>query len=132
MTARVACDASALVAVLLDSGPDGVWAARELTGTELVAPALLPFEVANVIRRHERSAQVSGDQAAQAYADAQALTVELWPFELLADRVWELRHNLSAYDASYVATAELAGATLVTLDAALAQAPGIRCRVAPR
>ena len=56
-------------------------------------------------------------------------SVEHWPYELLAGRVWQLRHNLSSYDASYVALAELTSTTLVTLDRRLAGAPGVRCSV---
>jgi predicted nucleic acid-binding protein len=125
----VVCDASALVAVLLDSGPDGQWATDALAGEPLAAPALLRFEVANVVRRHELAAIVSADQAAQAHADLLDLAIEEWPYELLAPRVWELRRNLSSYDASYVAVAELAGATLVTLDRRIAGAPDVRCPV---
>jgi predicted nucleic acid-binding protein len=55
---------------------------------------------------------------------------EQWPHELLASRVWELRDNLSSYDASYVALAEITGAPLVTLDRQIALAPGLRCAVA--
>ena len=112
------------------SGPDGHWAAGAVRGTDLLAPALLPFETANILRRHELAGLVSGDLAAQAHADLGDLAVELWPYELLAGRVWELRRNLSSYDASYVALAELAGATLVTLDRRMATAPGIGCAVA--
>ena len=57
-------------------------------------------------------------------------TIEQWPYELLATRAWELRRNLSSYDASYVALADLTGATLVTLDARVGRAPGLRCAVA--
>lgn len=130
MKGRVVCDASAVVALLLDSGPDGRWAAGQLTGAALMAPTLMGFEAANVIRRHELAEQVSPDQAAQAHADLRELAIELWPYELLAERAWELRHNLSIYDASYVALAELVDAVLVTLDGRLAEAPGPRCRVA--
>ena len=73
---------------------------------------------------------VSADQAAQAHADLLDLTVEQWPYELLAPRVWELRHNLSSYDASYVALAELIGARLITLDRKIGRAPELRCPVA--
>ncbi|MDQ6752390.1 MAG: type II toxin-antitoxin system VapC family toxin [Actinomycetota bacterium] len=69
-------------------------------------------------------------EAAQAHADLLALSVEEWPYELLAPRVWALRHSLSSYDASYVAVAELTGATLVTLDRHIAGAPNLRCSVA--
>jgi predicted nucleic acid-binding protein len=126
----VVCDASALVAVLLDSGPDGQWATDAVRGAVLTAPALVRFEVANVIRRQELAGIVSADQAAQAHADLLDLAIEEWPYELVAARVWELRRNLSSYDASYVAVAELAGTTLVTLDRRIAGAPGVRCAVA--
>ena len=55
--------------------------------------------------------------------------IEPWPHELLAARAWELRHNLSSYDASYVTLAELIGAMLVTLDGRIAGAPGVRCTI---
>jgi predicted nucleic acid-binding protein len=122
-------DASAVVALLLDSGPNGRWATENLSGRELVAPALMPFEAANVIRRHELAASIGVDQAAQAHADLLDLSVVLWPHEVLAQRAWELRKNLSIYDATYVALAELVDCALVTLDARIARAPGVRCRV---
>lgn len=130
MRPRVVCDSSAVVALLLDAGPDGQWVTQALMGADLVAPSLVSFEVSNIIRRHELAGLVSGDQAAQAHADLLALSVEEWPYELLAPRVWALRHNLSSYDASYVAVAELTGATLVTLDRHIAGAPNLRCSVA--
>jgi predicted nucleic acid-binding protein len=128
--ARVVCDASALVAVLLDSGPDGHWATEALTGTDVAAPSLLMFETANIIRRHELAGLVSADQAAQAHADMLDLAIEQWPYELLASRAWRLRRNLSSYDASYVALAELKDATLVTLDRRIGRVPNLRCTVA--
>ncbi len=130
MSRRVVCDASALVALLLDEGPDGSWATEALSGADLAAPALVAFETANIIRRHELADLVSSDQAAQAHADLLDLAVELWPYELLAGRAWELRRNLSSYDASYVALAELTGATLVTLDRRIGRVPDLRCSIA--
>lgn len=130
MSARVVCDASALVALLLDSGSDGRWATGALTGAGLIAPALVGFEAANIIRRHDLAGLVSRDQAAQAHADLLDLAIEHWPYEILAPRAWELRHNLSVYDASYVALAEFAEATLVTLDPRISAAPGARCTIA--
>lgn len=129
MTGNVVCDASAIVALLLDAGPEGCWAAEQLTGAELLAPDLLMFEAANVIRRQELSGLVSAGQAAQAHRDLLDLAIEQWPYELLAQRIWELRANLSAYDGSYVALAELTGATLVTLDRRIGGAPQLRCRI---
>ncbi len=129
MSGPVVCDASALVGVLLDSGPDGRWATDAIDGASLLAPSLLPYEVANVIRRHAESGATSADQAAQVHADLLDLAIEYWPYEALAGRVWELCSALTAYDASYVALAEMVDAPLVTLDRRSAGAPGTRCRV---
>lgn len=129
MTERLVCDASALVALLLDGGAVGEWVAARLSGAALVAPALVDFETSNVIRRQELAGVVSPDQAAQANADLMDLPIERWPYELLGSRVWQLRHNLSSYDASYVAVAEQVGAPLITLDSRLAHAPGPRCAI---
>ena len=115
--------------MLLDSGPDGQWATSALTGADLTAPNLIGFEAANIIRRHEVAGVVTSDQAAQAHNDLLALTIEEWPYELLASRAWELGRNLPIYDASYVALAELVGCILVTLDRRISVAPGIRCAV---
>jgi predicted nucleic acid-binding protein len=124
------CDSSAIAALLLDSGPEGQWVTQALESSEIAAPALVTYETANVLRRHELSGQISRDQSAQAHADLLDLAIELWPYDLLAARAWELRLNLSIYDAAYVALAEITDLTLITLDKRLAKAPGIRCRIA--
>lgn len=130
MSGHLVCDASALAALLLDSGPDGRWVAEALSGAELVAPSLVGYETDNIIRRHELAGLISADQAAQAHADLLDIAIEQWPHELLAPRAWQLRHNLSIYDASYVALAELVDASLVTLDRRIAGAPGPKCTIA--
>jgi predicted nucleic acid-binding protein len=130
VSAPVVCDASALVALLLDAGPDGRWSAQALAGSELAAPSLVGFETANIIRRHELAGLISPDQAAQAHADLLDLAIEHWPHGLLAAPAWRLRRNLSIYDASYVALAELLETTLVTLDRRIGRTPGVRCNVA--
>lgn len=123
-------DSSAVVAMLTDAGPDGRWATAELRdATELMAPALMPFEVDNILRRHELAGLLSRDQAAQAHADLVAFDVVAWPHEVVADRIWGLRSNLTAYDASYVALGELLDAPLVTLDDRIGRASGHRCEV---
>jgi len=119
-----------VVAILLDSGPDGRWATTAVADADLAAPSLFPFEAANIIRRHELAGVISADQAAQAHSDLIDLAVEHWPYEVLVPRAWELRHNLTSYDASYVALAELLEATLVTLDLGIGRAPDLRCTVA--
>lgn len=130
MSAQLVCDASAVVAMLIDSGPDGRWATAALTDAELAAPSLIAFEAANIIRRHELAGMISSDQAAQAHRDLLDLAIEAWPYELLAGRSWQLRRNLSIYDASHVALAELLGSTLVTLDKRISGAPDLGCAIA--
>ena len=129
MSTGIVCDASALAALLLDAGADGEWATQAISDAPIAAPTLLPYETANVIRKHELTGQISPDQAAQAHADLLDLAIELWPYDLLATRAWELRQNLSIYDATYVALAEATNLTLVTLDARIAKAPGIKCKI---
>jgi len=96
---------------------------------DLFAPTLLPYECSNVIRRAELSGAISVDQAVQAHADLLDLAVDLWPYDVLATRAWELRANLSSYDAAYVALAEILAAPLVTLDERIRRAPDITCSV---
>lgn len=128
MTDRVTCDASVLVAMLVDGGPSGQWAATTLTAaSDLLAPHLAMFEAANILRRHQLAELISGEQAAQAHADLLDLAIELWPYELLAPRAWQLRRNLTVYDGSYVALAEMTNTTLATLDTRIARAPGVSC-----
>lgn len=120
-------DASAAVALLVDTGPDGDWAGHVLAGQHLVAPHLMPVEAANILRRAAARGEISADAAALAHANLIALGVDLYPYEPFAGRVWELRENLTAYDAWYVALAENLGARLATLDGALCRAHGPRC-----
>lgn len=120
-------DASTVVAGLVDSGDAGRWAEHILFSDVLVAPHLLPVEVTNVLRRSSNAGHVSADVAALAHADLLDLRVELFPYAVVAERVWELRGTITAYDAWYVAVAELLDAPLATLDRRLADAPGPRC-----
>ena len=134
MSARAVCDASAIVALSLDAGPDGRWVAERLAGAGLSAPSLVLFESSNIIRRHEIAGLVSADQAAQAHADLLDVAIEYWPYELLGSRVWELRLNLSCYDASYVAVAELTDGRSTAAGprrAAALLAPAARCSRRP-
>jgi len=127
-------DASLVVAALVDAGPDGRWAESELVSGPLAAPHLLLVEVANILRRAVRTGVVPGEIAGLAHADLLDLNVELFPYELVASRVWGLRATVTAYDAWYVALAEQLDAPLATLDRKLSRAPGPRCtfRLPPR
>lgn len=86
MRPRVVCNASAVVALLLDAGPDGRWATNALAGADLAAPSLWAFEAANIVRRQEHAKRITTDQAAQAHADMLDLAIEQWPYELLVPR----------------------------------------------
>lgn len=122
-------DASVVVAFLLDDGPDGRWADERIREAGLVAPHLLPYEAANVVRRTAARGAIDDTHGAQALDALFKLDVDLVALASVANRVWELRQNLTVYDASYVAVAERLGARLVTLDGRLAAAPGLRCEV---
>ncbi|MEL6195789.1 MAG: type II toxin-antitoxin system VapC family toxin [Myxococcota bacterium] len=122
-------DASVVVAALLDSGPAGSWAEKVLEDESLSGPHLLPAEVSNIIRRLNRAGDITPETANAVYDDLIALDIELAPFRPLANRIWELRTNVTSYDAWYVALAESLNVRLVTLDEKLARATGIRCDV---
>lgn len=122
-------DASAVVAVLADAGPAGAWVMDTVTSAHLAAPALLPFEVANVLRRLELAGRLSADLADLAHADLLDLAVDFWPWGATAATAWPLRGNLTAYDAAYVALAVELGCPLVTLDLRLARSAAALCQV---
>jgi predicted nucleic acid-binding protein len=124
----VVVDASVLVAATTDSGSEGVWAEEILSQGELVAPHLVLVEATNILRRLEGSKDVSPLEATAAQRDVMRLAIELLPFEPFAERVWELRRNVTSYDAWYVAIAEAFHFPLATLDRRLARAPGPSCR----
>lgn len=128
MTAAVG-DASVLVAALLDSGNDGRWAERQLEAFDLAAPHLVLVEASDVLRRAALASDVGDGEAALAQAELVRLDLALFAFEPFADRVWQLRSNLTAYDAWYVALAEALDCPLLTLDERIARAPGIACAV---
>jgi predicted nucleic acid-binding protein len=124
----IVVDAPVLVAALVDDGHDGRWAESIIRAEPLVAPHLVYAEATNVLRRAAAAGHVSDDIASLAHADLVALTITAFEYEPFADRVWSLRHTVSAHDAWYVAIAERLAAPLATLDGRLASAPGPRCR----
>ena len=121
-------DASMVVAALVDSGRDGRWADALLVSDSLTAPHLLTAEASNILRRSALAGAISPEQASLAHADLLDLRVELFPYAPFASRIWELRENVTCYDAWYVAVAEALSAPLATLDIRLTKAPGPHCR----
>ncbi len=120
-------DSSVLVAALVDFGPRGAWAENVLARGALHAPELVGVETTNILRRLERARQLASSEASAAHEDLTQLQIELYAYEPFADRVWELRHNLTSYDAWYVALAEALQLPLATLDARLARSKSVFC-----
>ena len=123
-------DASALVELLLHT-PRGESVAARIAdpGVGLHIPHLADLEVAQVLRRFVRERQIDEDAAATALDDLRALDLQRHAHEPLLERVWELRENLTAYDAVYVALTEVLDGVLLTCDGPLARAPGVGGRV---
>jgi predicted nucleic acid-binding protein len=127
----IVVDASVAVTTLADDGSAGHELRTRLQADgDLHVPELLDLEVAAVLRRLviiERT--LSARRARQALEDLAELPAERYGHRPLLGRVWELRHNLQAYDAAYVALAEALGAVLVTADRRLARCPGLTCQL---
>ncbi len=121
----IVVDASAMLEVLLATPAalgleDRLFAPRET----LHAPHLLDLEVAQVLRRYCHTGEAEPERAQEALADLAGLGVIRYPHDVFLPRVWELRHNVTAYDAAYIALAEELSAPLLTGDKRLAAAPG--------
>jgi len=122
-------DASALVAALVDSGHNGDWVTSTILMRPLAVPELAFVESSNTLRRLELSGSVSRLEATAAHRDLLQLKLEIYPFSPFADRIWELRFNLTSYDAWYVALAEALNWPLLTLDHRIGRAGGPRCEI---
>lgn len=123
----IVVDASALATALADDGDDGDQARARLSGEALAAPQLIDLEVTSVLRRLTLAGELPERRASLALDDLIDLPIERAPHTSLLTRCWQLRANVTAYDAAYVALAELLDVVLVTTDRRLAQAPGPRC-----
>lgn len=120
-------DASVLVDAFSGRGQRGRRAYRSLAGRELIAPAHIDLEAISAWRRHVRVGHMSAEAASTAISHLRSLPVRRIPHEMLVDRIWELRENLTVADAAYVALAEDLEVPLLTADARLTRAPGPRC-----
>lgn len=121
----IVVDASAALSALLNDGP----ARRALADDHLSAPHLIDSEVASGLRRRVAARQLGADAGWTALDAFRRLGMMRYPVFSLLDRIWELRDNLTAYDASYVALAELLECNLLTADARLGRAAGSRCPI---
>jgi predicted nucleic acid-binding protein len=126
----IVIDSSALLEVLLRTSKGTNILDRCLAeGETLHAPHLLDLEVAQVLRRFTLSGHLTNERAGQAFDDLLDLRLLRYPHEPFLTRIWELRANLTAYDAAYIALAEVLPAPIVTCDRRLATAGGHSARV---
>jgi predicted nucleic acid-binding protein len=126
----IVLDASAVVELLLDTVTGRrVAMLIEDAALGLHAPHLLDVEVVSALRRFVRDGSLDEEEAQAAIVDLLALDLERHSHEALLDRTWDLRANVTTYDAVYVALAEALDATLLTCDSRLARAPGTKTRV---
>lgn len=121
----IVVDASAAVSALLSKGP----ARDALANEQLHAPHLIDSEVASALRRRVATGVLTDDAGWAALHVWRQVGISRYPVVAILDRVWALRHNLSAYDAAYVALAEALHCTLLTVDNRLSRSPGLRCPV---
>jgi predicted nucleic acid-binding protein len=126
----IVVDASALLVVLLRTPAaktieERLFAARQT----LHAPHLLDVEVAQVVRRYATKGDIDSERGRMALADLADFPLRRYPHDLLLPRIWDLRNNLTAYDAAYVALAEALDAPLLTRDRRLAAAAGHHARI---
>lgn len=126
----IVLDASAVIEWLLQSAIGAKIERRIFSRSEsLHAPHLLDVEVAQVLRRYVRDKAINAERGREALEDLGDLALNRYPHDFLIPRIWELRATLTAYDAAYVALAELLDAPLLTCDSKIASAPGHHANV---
>jgi predicted nucleic acid-binding protein len=125
----IVVDASSVVEALLRGPAADAIDARWLESGGLHSVQLLDLEVLQALRRLVRAGQIDDDRASEAALDFAALRVRRWSHVPLRDRVWQLRHNVTAYDAAYIALAERFDCPLITRDGRLKRASGHTAKV---
>ena len=127
----IVLDASVVIDLLLGSGPGTENIRKRVEGPDqsLHVPHLMDLEVLQTLRRYALNGTLSRERSNKAFERLTDLAFERYPHTQFIGRIWELKNNLTAYDATYVALAEALNAPLVTRDARLARAPGIRAEV---
>jgi predicted nucleic acid-binding protein len=125
----IVVDASVLAPALADDGAAGDRARARLAGETVAVPALADLEVTSVLRRAALVGRLDDRRSGQALADLAALPLRRAPHLPLLPRIWELRENVTVYDAAYLALAELLDVPFLTSDERLRGAPGLRCKL---
>lgn len=129
MSAMLVVDTSAVLETLAARDPAPGLVERLAEDGDLHAPHLIDTEILHALRRMRLAGEISAERAADARSDFAELALVRYAHEPLSDRVWALRENLTAYDATFVALAETLSARLVTCDARLASAPGHEAQI---
>jgi len=122
-------DAGIWIRAIVDEYPGGPVRQRLVSHASVASPALIDLEFTNVLRGLVTKKSISLRQAERALTEFMQAPIQRYGHLALLDRIWHLRANLTSYDASYVALAELLGVDLLTIDRRLAGVPGIRCHV---
>lgn len=122
-------DAGVWIRAIVDEAPDGPVRARLAVETSVAAPALIDLEFTNALRGLVAKKWIGARLAERALNEFTQAPIQRYGHVALLERIWRMRANLTAYDASYVALAELLGGDLLTVDKRLAAAPGILCHV---
>jgi predicted nucleic acid-binding protein len=125
----IVVDTSVVLSMLVGRPDIPGLAHRIRSDGDLHAPHLLDVEFQHALRRLALSGAISDDRAADARTDFADLAIVRYPHVSLTDRMWELRHDMTAYDAAFIVLAEVLGAPFVTCDVRLARAPGHRAVV---
>lgn len=118
-------DTSAVLAALAERSPDPELVRRLADDGDLHAPHLIDVEILQALRGLVRGGKLSEDRAADLRTDVAAMPITRYGHEPLVDRAWTLRHNLTAYDAVFIALSEALEVPLITCDSRLAAAPGV-------
>ena len=125
----IVLDASVLANVIADDGDDGRIARQAIGDQDLAAPDLVDVETVSVLRKRWLAADLTMRRFRTAIDDLSALPILRFPTLPFMGRAYELRSNVTPYDATYVALAERLGCCLLTGDARLAASPGLRCEL---
>ena len=125
----IVLDSSVAVAALIETERHHEWAIYLVANNEIAGPEIFLAEVSNILRRLEMAGNIPADESTASQQVLLDMEVRLLPFRTYAQRIWSLRHNLTCYDAWYVAVAESLGCPLATMDLRLARAGSFLCEV---
>jgi predicted nucleic acid-binding protein len=118
-----------IVALADDGAPGDAARARFAEDPSLHAPHLVDLEVISVLRRRAAAGDLNQSRAYRALRDLESLPITRYPHLPLVRRAWELRHNMTPYDAAYVSLAEALACVLVTWDRRLTSSAGSQCEI---